>query len=83
MDLGVLRAVVQGYEDRLFDQQVIAVNAGFWAGYYTRSKKPKPLHSLIQSMLRKRNEVPQQHANEVDVEAFLARERRFKAKQAK
>lgn len=80
--MNTFRAVIRGYSDRLFDYQVLAVHAGFWSGYYSGSKHPKPLHQLVRQMYdRKHN--PHQHADDVDVEAFLQMEqRRLEAMQA-
>ena len=79
----MFNAYVQGYSDRLFDQQVLAVQAGFWAGYYVKAKHPKSLKSVLTSMLKKRKQAEHRintPAPEVDVEAFLATERQFKEK---
>lgn len=81
MSLDLFQAVVQGYTDRLFDQQVIAVQAGFWAGYYSKVKHPKSVDSVISSMHKKKVRQDKRHlkapAPVVDVEGFLAREQRL------
>lgn len=61
----------------MFDQQILGVQNGYWAGYYSRDKKPKSIKSVIEKMVRRRNK-PSDHAEEVDVEAFQRMEERFK-----
>lgn len=81
MNIDTLNAVIQGYQDRLFDQQCIAVHQGFWAGYYSiRTKRPKPVATILNTMFRNRMKAQnkQPHADEVDVDAFLAMEAEFK-----
>lgn len=73
-----------GYEDRIFDYRTIAVESGYWSGYWSASKKPKSLKTILTRVLAqhdKRNEKGKHHSDEVDVEAFLAREARFKQMQ--
>ena len=79
----MFNAYVDGYSDRLFDQQIIAVQAGYWAGYYNKAKHPKNIKTILTTMLRKRQNAEKKvkaPAPEVDVEAFLAMEQRFKEK---
>ena len=81
MNIDTLNAVIQGYKDRLFDQQCLAVHQGFWAGYYSiRTKRPKSAASIVKSMIRQKSEnrISTPHADDVDVEAFLKREADFK-----
>ena len=80
MSLPVFRACVAGYEDHLFDLQLLAVHGGFWSGYYSNSKKPKPLGTILKKLIREKDPAKHKspHADTVDVEAFLERERRFK-----
>lgn len=77
----MLRACIAGYEDRLFDSQVLAVHSGYWAGYYGNAKKPKSLSSVIKAMINKRSKATQhtsKHVDDVNVQAFLDKERSFK-----
>lgn len=79
----MFNAYVDGYSDHLFDQQVIAVQTGYWAGYYSKAKHPKNIKTILTTMLRKRQNAEKKvktPAPEVDVEAFLAMEQRFKEK---
>lgn len=80
MSLDMLRAVISGYTDHIFDLEIVAVYQGYWSGYYNRAKKPKPTKSIIEKMFRtkERNSKTskQQKAEEVDVETFLAREQK-------
>ena len=81
MSLEVFQAYVLGYSDRLFDQQILAVQAGYWAGYYSRAKHPKSIKTILTTMLRKRTQAEKKirtPAPDVDVEAFLAMEQKFK-----
>lgn len=80
MSLDVLLAYVHGCSDRLFDQQVLAVQVGFWAGYYVKSKHPKSLKNIVDSMIAKKDKRAKVSAPDVDVEAFLAAEERFKSR---
>lgn len=87
MSLDAFMAVVQGYTDRLLDQQILAVQTGYWAAYYTGSKHPKSVQQLAEDMVRK-HQRKQDAADmsiprpEVDVNAFLEKEAKFKAKLA-
>ena len=81
MNLDTLNAVILGYQDRLFDQQCLAVHQGFWSGYYSiRTKRPKSVASILNTMFNKRTSSVQKskHADDVDVDAFLAMEADFK-----
>lgn len=77
MSLDQFNACVDGYSTRLLDQQKLAVQQGYWAGYYSRATHPKSLQSIINKMDQPQGRV-QQHVVEVDVEEFLRREARFK-----
>ena len=82
MDLMQFQEMVNGYTARLFDQQLLAVDIGFWAGYYVNAKRPKKVKDIMQSMIdakykdKRAGTVP-----DVDVEAFLEQERLFKKRQ--
>ena len=82
MSMDMFKAYIQGYSDRLFDQQILSVQSGYWAAYYSNAKHPKPLKTLIAEMTRKKNKTEQKKSKnvvkpEVDVSAFLAQEERF------
>lgn len=80
MSLDTFEAVKKGYLDRLFDYQLMCVQSGFWSGYYN-SKHPKSLNSIMDELIKNKfmkGHKNLQHADEVDVEAFLALERRRK-----
>lgn len=85
MNLDTLQAYIEGYQDHLFDLKCIAVFQGFWSGYYSNSKKPKSLTSILNTLNKEHLNAKkkQQGAStiskpsvEVDVDAFLARERK-------
>lgn len=82
MSLDVFNACIKGYSNRLFDLQIISVQTGYWAGYFTRAKKPKSLKSILNSMVKAKSKEDKSSdksikAPEVDVDAFLAMEKRF------
>lgn len=85
MNIPMLQAYLDGYQEKLFDQRCLAVHQGFWAGYY-HSKKPKPPKVILKQMMRDYSKEKKRIQNkgknipkpDVDVEAFLERERRFK-----
>lgn len=78
MSLDVFKAVIRGYSDHLFDLQILSVYQGYWAGYYTRTKKPKNLEVILKKLLKARSnngqKKSQKKATEVDVDTFLMRE---------
>lgn len=81
----MFKAFVAGYEDYIFDLQVVATYCGYWSGYYSRTKKPKTLKNVLESMFKRRSRgehysKSKSNAPDVDVEEFLAREQRFKAR---
>jgi hypothetical protein len=82
--LDVLKAMIQGYSDHIFDLQLVCTQAGYWAGYYSRAKKPKSIKQIVSTMLRGKEAEERKHSKsknavkpEVDVEAFLEMERQF------
>lgn len=82
MSLDMFQAYLDGYADHMFDQQLMTIHTGFWAGYYTNSKHPKAVSTIMTSLQKKRDQARQGkvHADSVDVDAFLEMERRFNAK---
>ena len=86
MSLDVYTAYTKGYADRLLDQQILAMQTGYWAAYYVGSKHPKSpkelAKTLHQSHLKQgaKKKSPSAPRPDVDVEGFLEREARFKAK---
>ena len=88
MSLDVFNACIKGYSNRLFDLQIISVQTGYWAGYFTRAKKPKSLKSILNSMVKAKSKEDKSSdksikAPEVDVDAFLAMEQRFQERRLK
>ena len=80
MSLDVLKAVIKGYSDHIFDLQLLSVHQGYWSGYYNRSKKPKSLESILKKMFKNREKNDagphkQKRMEDVDVESFLEKER--------
>ena len=78
MSIDTLNACMEGYNDRLFDQQLLTAHIGFWSGYYNNSKHPKPLNSVLTSMLKSKNKKNQKHVDTVNVAEFLEKEQKFK-----
>lgn len=78
----MFQAVALGYIERLQDQQDLAVMTGYWSGYYANSQKPKPVAQVLEMMAKARKGDSGTRAPDVDVAAFLERERRFKERQA-
>lgn len=79
MSLDMLKAVIQGYSDHIFDLQLLSAHQGYWSGYYNRAKKPKNLETILKKLFKakeKQDEKPhkQKKVNEVDIDTFLARE---------
>lgn len=67
--------------------ECLSVHTGFWAGYY-QSKKPKPLAYILKRLLKdhkkvKKEKGPKKSKPDVDVNAFLERERQFRARMQK
>lgn len=81
MSLDMYQAYVDGYTDHMFDEQLMTVHTGFWAGYYSNSKHPRSVKEIMTSLQRKRDRARKtgQHVDTVDVDAFLAMEEKFKA----
>lgn len=84
MTLDMLKAMIQGYSDHIFDLQLVCTQAGYWAGYYSRTKKPKSIKQVISTMLHGKAAEERKHSKsknavkpEVDVGAFLEMERQF------
>lgn len=83
MSLNQFRAVIRGYEDHLFDLECLAVHAGYWAGYYGNTKRPKSLKSVLESLYKNHLQSKKKQVStkvekpEVDIDQFLRREARF------
>lgn len=86
MSMDVFTAYVNGYSDRLLDQQILAMQTGHWAAYFVGSKHPKSIKELSEKMLKEhlkqdaKLKNPSAPRPDVDVAAYLEQEARFKAK---
>ena len=86
MSLEVFNAYVAGYSDRLLDQQILAMQTGHWAAYFVGSKHPKSPNELAKNMQKAyakqdaKLKNPSAPRPDVDVEGFLEKEAKFKAK---
>lgn len=84
MSLDVLKSVIQGYGDAILDQQILALQSGFWSAYYANAKHPKPLSKVAEEMVRRHNCKVESHIStpkpDVDVEAFLEMEAQFRTR---
>lgn len=84
MNIPMLQAFIDGYQERLFDLQCLAVHQGYWAGYY-QSRKPKSANSVIERMIRDHKKEARGHGPRVEKpkpEVDLDRIRRLDAKRA-
>lgn len=83
MNIDMLQAYVEGYQERLFDEKCLAVQQGYWAGYF-RSKRPRPLgdvlskldqehQKMVKNKHKKGKNVPKP---EVDMDRFLRLEQK-------
>lgn len=83
MTVPMVQAFIEGYQERLFDNQCLAVQQGYWAGYY-QSKKPKSANSVIEKMIRDHDKSRRKKHNagknipkpEVDMDRFLRLEQK-------
>ena len=80
LNFDTFNAVVEGYTDRVFDQQLITVQTGYWSGYYSNSKHPKSVDSIMMKMIDSRRKSSKSNVSEIDVEEFLRREEAFNAR---
>lgn len=84
MSLDVVQAVIKGYGDRLLDQQIVALQSGYWSAYYSGAKHPKPVHKIAEDMVKRHKQQDAKKMStpkpDVDVEAYLEMEAQFKAK---
>lgn len=77
----MLQAFIDGYVEHLFDMQCLAVQQGYWAGYY-QSKKPKAVHLVLEKMDREHKKAKRKLTGknlpkpEVDIDRFLKLEER-------
>lgn len=69
--------MVEGYTERLLDQQIQGLFTGYWAGYYSNSgSRTKPVKTILEKLEKARAGTEQ--VPDVNVEAFLEIEKRFK-----
>lgn len=84
MSLDMVQAVINGYRDRMLDNQIIAVQSGYWSAYYSGAKHPKPVHKIAEDMVRRHKQQDAKKMStpkpDVDVDAFLEMEAQFKAR---
>lgn len=83
MSLDTFNAVLEGYNDRVCDWDLLSAKAGFWSGYYSNSKRPKPLDHILKHIrdgYKGTKSKKRKHADSVDVEAFLQQEAEFQAR---
>ena len=84
MSLDVFQAYVRGYGDRLTDQQIVALQSGYWSAYYANAKHPKPMHMIAEDIMKRHKQEDAKKLSapkpDVDVEAFLAMEAKFQSR---
>lgn len=73
MNLDTLECYLLGREQAQVDQLLLAVQTGYWAGYYSNAKKPKPLEYFLRKIEKGR--YGHQTCTDVpDIEKFKQRE---------
>ncbi len=66
------------------DQEKIAIEIGYWSGYYSRAKRPKSPQSFIEKIERASSSTKSEVDMDEEVKTFREREERLKnAKQAR
>lgn len=84
LSLDVLQAYIRGYGDRILDQQILAVQSGYWSAYYANVKHPKQVGRIAEDMVRRHKLEDAKKLSapkpDVDVDAFLEMEAQFMAK---
>ena len=60
------------------DQEKLAIEIGYWCGYYSRAKKPKSPQALIEKIDRKLSSTSKEVDMEVEVARFKELEARLK-----
>lgn len=84
MSLDMVQAVIYGYGDRMLDNQIIALQSGYWSAYYSGAKHPKPVHKIAEDMVRRHKQQDAKKLStpkpDVDVDAYLEMEAQFKAR---
>lgn len=80
MTVPMVQAVVKGYEDRLFDQQIPAILAGYYSAYYVGSKHPRSPDKIISGLQSSRNKKRRDTEEEMaaKVAQFQEREERLR-----
>lgn len=78
MPLWQFLAALEGYRAQVDQVSAASVWTGYWSAYYASSNKSKKSPTaLIEALHRKAEKVQSKHVDNVDVDAFLERERRF------
>ena len=84
MSLDMVQAVIKGYGDAILDQQIIALQSGYWSAYYAGAKHPKPVNKIAEDMAQRHKQQDAKKLStpkpDVDVDAFLEMEAQFKAR---
>lgn len=84
MSLDMVQAVISGYGDRMLDNQIIALQSGYWSAYYSGARHPKPVHKIAEDMVRRHKQQDAKKLSapkpDVDVDAYLEMEAQFKAR---
>lgn len=85
MSLPTFKAVLEGYQEHLFDLKCLTLYVGYWVGYYNNAKHATSLGEMLKKLfkehLKLKNKKQKELARpEVDVEGFLQQERSFKSR---
>lgn len=84
MSLDMVQAVIKGYGDAVLDQQILALQSGYWSAYYSGAKHPKPVRKIAEDMVSRHTQQDAKKLSapkpDVDVDAYLEMEAQFKAR---
>lgn len=75
--MDVFRACIAGYQAHQVDLEVLAVQQGYWSGYYNRAKRPKPLKTILNRLFDTPKRKSLSDKADVDVQAFQQMEAQF------
>lgn len=76
LDLWQFNAVVDGYQESILDQTVIAVQSGYWSCYWNMNPDAKTLQEVIRSYTHP-NEIAEEKDVQPDINQFVARTQLF------
>ena len=80
MTLWQYNACLEGYYDHIVDLRTVAVEQGYYSAYYSNTKRPKPVNTVIENMRKqsKKQSTDKQKAGDPNIEAFQCLDETFK-----